>query len=188
MDTIKRAITTNLTDRLQQNPIVALTGARQTGKTTICEKLLPEALHLPITYISFDDPDERLRFQRSAVSILENLTTPLVVLDEVQKIPQLFDPLKLVVDRQQKKPVSERQRFILAGSSQLLMMKSIRETLSGRVALCRAMPFSLHELCGAKRASSSHQALAHPGCLTTGYRAPPPGLAAAIAESAEAAR
>ncbi len=149
MDTIKRAITTNLTDRLQQNPIVALTGARQTGKTTICEELIPEALHLPITYISFDDPDERLRFQRSAVSILENLTTPLVVLDEVQKIPQLFDPLKLVVDRQQKKPVSERQRFILTGSSQLLMMKSIRETLSGRVALCRAMPFSLHELCGA---------------------------------------
>ena len=138
----------NLTARLQQNPIVALTGARQTGKTTICEKLLPQFFDIPFTYISFDDPDERLRFQRSAVSILESVTTPLVVLDEVQKIPQLFDPLKLVVDREQKKPVADRKRFVLTGSSQLLMMKNVRETLSGRVALCRVLPFSLHELTG----------------------------------------
>ncbi|MBU0908395.1 MAG: AAA family ATPase, partial [Proteobacteria bacterium] len=112
-----------------------MTGARQTGKTTLCEMQLPELLDLSFTYISFDDPDERLRFQRSAVQILESITTPLVVLDEVQKIPQLFDPLKLVVDRERKKPANERKRFVLTGSSQLLMMKNIRETLAGRVAL-----------------------------------------------------
>ena len=148
MEAVKRSIIEIIAARLQQDQIVALTGARQTGKTTLCEELLPAFLDLPFTYISFDDPDERLRFQRSAVSILESLATPLVVLDEVQKIPQLFDPLKLVVDQERKKPVAERKRFVLTGSSQLLMMKNIRESLAGRVALCQMRPFSLHELTG----------------------------------------
>lgn len=148
MNSLQRSITTTIASRLDQELVVALTGARQTGKTTLCETQLPEILNLPFTYISFDDPDERLRFQRSAIQILENITTPLVVLDEVQKIPQLFDPLKLVVDRERKKPADERKRFVLTGSSQLLMMKNIRETLAGRVALCQMYPFSLPELTG----------------------------------------
>ena len=148
MDSIKRSILDIVTARLQNELIIALTGARQTGKTTLCETQLSDILQLPFTYISFDDPDERLRFQRSAVTILEGITTPLIILDEVQKIPYLFDPLKLVVDRERKKPASERKRFVLTGSSQLLMMKNIRETLAGRVALCQMYPFSLHELTG----------------------------------------
>ena len=148
MNSVKRTIIDVVATRLQHEQVVALTGARQTGKTTLCETQLPELLDLPITYISFDDPDERLRFQRSAVAILENISTPLVVLDEVQKIPALFDPLKLVVDRERKKPVAERKKFVLTGSSQLLMMKNIRETLAGRIALCQMHPFSLHELTG----------------------------------------
>jgi predicted AAA+ superfamily ATPase len=152
MDSIKRSIIDLVAARLQHEQVVALTGARQTGKTTLCETQLPELLNLPTTYITFDDPDERLRFQRSAVSILENITTPLVVLDEVQKIPSLFDPLKLVVDRERKKPIAERKLFVLTGSSQLLMMKNIRETLAGRVALCQMYPFSLHEVTGSGEA------------------------------------
>lgn len=148
MESIKRSITDTIITRLNQEQVVVLTGARQTGKTTLCEMHLPERLDLSFTYISFDDPDERLRFQRSAVQILESITTPLVVLDEVQKIPQLFDPLKLVVDRERKKPANKRKRFVLTGSSQLLLMKNIRETLAGRVALCQMYPFSLFELTG----------------------------------------
>lgn len=148
MDSIKRSIIDVIAARLKHQLVVVLTGARQTGKTTLCEILLPELLHLPFTYISFDDPDERLRFQKSAVSILESITTPLVILDEVQKMPALFDPLKLVVDREGRKASAGRRRFVLTGSSQLLMMKSIRETLAGRVALCQMYPFSLNELTG----------------------------------------
>lgn len=152
MNSIKRSIINTIINRLQYTQVVALTGARQTGKTTLCETQLPELLNLPSTYISFDDPEERLRFQRSAVQILESFKTPLVVLDEVQKIPQLFDPLKLVVDREQKKPADKRKRFVLTGSSQFLMMKNIRETLAGRVALCQMYPFSFLELTGAGEA------------------------------------
>lgn len=148
MQSIPRSILSCVAARLKHDHVVALTGARQTGKTTLCETQLPDLLHLPYTYISFDDPDERLRFQKSAVSILEAISSPLVVLDEVQKIPDLFDPLKLVVDREMRKPVDLRKKFVLTGSSQLLMMKSIRETLAGRVALSHLYPFSLHELTG----------------------------------------
>ena len=148
MDSIKRSILDIVATRLRYNQVVVLTGARQTGKTTLCETQLPVLLDTPFTYISFDDPDERQRFQKSAVAILESISTPLVILDEVQKIPALFDPLKLVIDRERKKPANVGKHFVLTGSSQLLMMKSIRETLAGRVAICQMHPFSLHELTG----------------------------------------
>jgi hypothetical protein len=148
MQSIRRSILDVVAARLKHGRIAALTGARQTGKTTLCETQLPELLHLSATYITFDDPDERLRFQKSAVSILESITSPLVILDEVQKCPTLFDPLKLVADRESRKPAHEQKTFVLTGSSQLLMMKNIRETLAGRVALCHLYPFSLHELTG----------------------------------------
>jgi len=67
MKSIQRSIADTITTRLNHERVVALTGARQTGKTTLCEMQLPELLDLSFTYISFDDPDERLRFQRSAV-------------------------------------------------------------------------------------------------------------------------
>lgn len=146
MNSIKRSLLGVVSERLRHDRVVVLTGARQTGKTTLCEIQLPQLLGLPSTYISFDDPDERFRFQKSAVSILESIKTPLIILDEVQKLPALFDPLKLVVDRDARKPEEGRKSFVMTGSSQLLMMKNIRETLAGRVALCQMYPFSLFEL------------------------------------------
>lgn len=148
MDYISRHITDIMLSRIKDECISVLTGARQTGKTTLCEFELPRITKLPFTYISFDDPDERLRFQKAAVSILEALKTPLVILDEVQKIPALFDPLKYVVDRQQKEGGTPRQVFILTGSSQFLLLKNVRETLAGRIAMHTLYPFSLPEVIG----------------------------------------
>lgn len=144
MDYIQRNITNSLLSRIRNEQIVVITGARQTGKTTLCESLLPQLLNLPFTYISFDDPDERLRFQRSAIAILESLEFPLIILDEVQKMPSLFDPLKYVADKQTK--LEQKRVFILTGSSQLLLMKNIKETLAGRTALFHLYPFSLSEV------------------------------------------
>src|SRR5208282_5874794 len=102
MDFIRRSLIDIILPKLRQEKVLVLTGARQTGKTTLCELLIPQSTGLDFTYISFDDPDERLRFQNSAISILESIETPLIILDEVQKIPALFDPLKYVVDKQEK--------------------------------------------------------------------------------------
>ena len=146
MDYLKRHIAPLLLSRLRQDRMLVLTGSRQVGKTTFCERQLPPELDVSYAYISFDDPDERSRFQKAAVSILEGLTAPLVILDEVQKIPALFDPLKFVTDGQKRRGDEAAPLFVLTGSSQLLLMKNIRETLAGRVALCHLYPFSLAEV------------------------------------------
>jgi len=146
MDYIKRNIIDLLLSRMNKEQIIVLTGARQTGKTTLCEQILPRQLKLPLAYLSFDDPDERLRFQSSGIAILESITTPLVVLDEVQKIPVLFEHLKYVVDKQRKTSSTKKTIFILTGSSQLILLKNIKETLAGRVALFNLYPFSLSEV------------------------------------------
>lgn len=162
MDYLRRSIARLAAARLKTEKVLALTGARQTGKTTLCQRILPELLGQPFTYISFDDPDERLRFRDSAVAILEAIRTPLVVLDEVQKIPALFDPLKLVADRADRANRQNRQdnvagqgakRFIITGSSQLLLMGRIRESLAGRAALLNLYPFSLAEVSRCHEAS-----------------------------------
>lgn len=144
MDYFKRNIAELILSRISKEHLLVITGARQTGKTTLCESILPDILNLPVTYISFDDPDERSRFQHSAIAVLESIETPLIILDEVQKIPSLFDPLKYVADKQKK--INSSKKFILTGSSQLLLMKNIKETLAGRVALFNLYPFSLSEV------------------------------------------
>lgn len=145
MHYIKRAILDSILSRLKQDRVIVIMGARQTGKTTLCDNRIPESLNLPFTYISFDDPDERLRFQTSAITILESIDTPLIILDEVQKIPSLFDPLKYIVDKLKRKGGTQKI-FILTGSSQLMLLKNIKETLAGRVALFNLYPFSLCEV------------------------------------------
>jgi len=146
MEYIKRNIAAIMLSKIKQEQTVVLTGARQTGKTTLCEGIIPQCINQPYTYISFDDPDERLRFQSAAIGILESIDTPLVILDEVQKIPLLFDPLKYVIDRQKRRPTSQKRVFILTGSSQLLLLKDVKETLAGRVALLNLFPYSLSEV------------------------------------------
>lgn len=126
MNLINRSILPLMISRMRQDRILAVTGARQSGKTTLCERQLPENVQQAHAYINFDDPEERLRFQRSPLAVLESLDAPLVILDEVQKIPSLFDPLKVVADDNARK--DRKQTFILTGSSQLLLVKSIRET------------------------------------------------------------
>lgn len=146
MSFLKRDIADIVLPRIDKDRLIVITGARQTGKTTLCENILPEMLGMSASYITFDDPDERFRFQSAAVSILESMETPLIVLDEVQKAPFLFDPLKYVVDRQKKANI--KKTFILTGSSQLLLMKKVKETLAGRAALFHLYPFSFAEVVG----------------------------------------
>jgi predicted AAA+ superfamily ATPase len=76
MQIIPRHIAKVVLSRLENESVLALTGARQTGKTTFCRDILPQSLQIPFSYISFDDPDERLRTQSSAVSVLEGLEGP----------------------------------------------------------------------------------------------------------------
>lgn len=127
-----------LRSRLARWPITVLTGARQTGKTTLVRDLLPRVGESSSVYFSLDDPDERLRLAADPVRRLDH-GHRLVILDEVQKQPGLLDAVKLLAD--QKKG----HRFLLLGSSQILLLQQIRETLAGRATLLSLWPLALVE-------------------------------------------
>ena len=127
-----------LQQRLTRWPVTVLTGARQTGKTTLVREILPPSKEAAAVYISLDDPDERLRLAADPVRRL-NHGTRLVILDEVQKQPGLLDSVKLLVDRKQG------HRFLLLGSSQILLLRQVRETLAGRATLLELWPLALAE-------------------------------------------
>lgn len=143
-----RLLTPLLARRLALRRIVALTGSRQTGKTTLARDLLPHALGGdPFRYLCLDDPDERLTLARNPVALLDGPPGSLLVLDEVQKMPGLLDPVKLLADRK------EGPRFLLLGSAQITLLRQVRETLAGRVSFLDLWPLSLAErAAGAERA------------------------------------
>lgn len=133
-----RRLVNLLVERLAKRPVTLLTGARQTGKTTLVRDLLPAASGPAAIYFSLDDPEERLRLAADPVRRLDH-GTRLVILDEVQKQPGLLDAVKLLADR------GGGRRFLLLGSAQILLLQQVRETLAGRAALLELWPLALVE-------------------------------------------
>jgi uncharacterized protein len=125
-----------ITKTLSQYPIVCLSGARQTGKST----LLKHTFKNKYRYISFDDPNIRERALRDPHLFLDECGD-YVILDEIQYVPDLFPYIKILVDENP----SKKGRFILTGSQQFTLIKNIGETLAGRIALLRLYPLSIVE-------------------------------------------
>jgi hypothetical protein len=142
-----RRLLSLLRERLDRWAITVLTGARQSGKTTLVRDLLPAAGLKPPVYLTLDDPDERLRLLADPVRRLDH-GQRLVILDEVQKLPALLDTVKLLADRKQG------HRFLLLGSSQILLLRQVRETLAGRATLLELWPLGLVERVQAVEAPS----------------------------------
>lgn len=115
-----------------------VTGPRQAGKTTLVRGLLPAIGSFETVYFSLDDPDERLRLAADPVRRLDH-GDRIVILDEVQKQPALLDAVKLLADR------GKGHRFLLLGSSQILLLQKVRETLAGRATLLELWPLALAE-------------------------------------------
>ncbi|MHB1056037.1 MAG: ATP-binding protein [Thermoleophilia bacterium] len=138
MNLYLRKIMPLLMERLQTRKVTLLTGSRQTGKTTLVRDLLPQASNFNIVYHNLDDPDERLRLAENPVARLDSPES-LIVIDEIQKQPSLLDVVKLLVDR------PDGPRFFLLGSSQILLLKQVRESLAGRVTLLNLWPLAVAE-------------------------------------------
>lgn len=143
-----RGLLSLLLARVERRPVTVLTGARQTGKTTLVRDLLPAAGGPPSVYVSLDDPDERLRLAADPVRRLDH-GTRLVVLDEIQKQSALLDAVKLLADRR------TGHRFLLLGSSQILLLQRVRESLAGRAALLELWPLALVERAEGKSVPAS---------------------------------
>lgn len=130
-----RQILPILERRLAQFPVVALTGPRQSGKTTLAKFVAGQR-----PYVSMEDPDVRDFALEDPRGFLARFGDG-AVLDEVQRCPQLFSYLQGIVDADKRPGL-----FILTGSQQFGMMESITQSLAGRVALLQLLPFSLGEL------------------------------------------
>lgn len=116
-------------------PLVALTGPRQSGKTTLAKRVFAEK-----PYVSLENPDQRAFAQADPRGFLAQYPDG-AILDEAQRCPDLFSYLQGIVDAR-----PQPGQFILTGSQQFGLLSGITQSLAGRVALLTLLPFSLHEL------------------------------------------
>jgi len=131
---IERSLTAKMTALAQKFQVITLTGPRQSGKTTLVRASFPN-LH----YVSLEEPDIRQIALTDPRGFLSNYPSG-AILDEIQNTPDLFSYIQSLVD------ANRQVQFILTGSSNLLLMEKISQTLAGRTAVLHLLPFSLDEL------------------------------------------
>ncbi len=123
-------------------PVVVITGARQVGKTTLARLLLERTGGL---YVTLDDLAVADRAARDPRGLVRGSTDGLLVIDEVQLVPDLLREVKLAVDEEPER------RFLLTGSANLLTMKPVTESLAGRSAWLEIGPLLWSELADIER-------------------------------------
>ena len=133
---IFRHITPALKRAAEDYPVVTLTGPRQSGKTTLVRAVFPEH-----AYMSLESPDVRARALADPRAFLAQADR--MILDEIQRAPELLSYVQGLVDEDLR-----AGRFIVTGSQNVLLLRSVSQTLAGRTALLVLHPFSLAELRG----------------------------------------
>ena len=119
-----------------QFPVIAITGPRQSGKTTLAKMAFPEK-----RYVSLDDKNMRELAASNPRDFLKAFPDGAII-DEAQKVPELFDAIKVTVDNDEFIP----GKYILTGSSQFRLKENITDSLAGRIGLVKLLPFSIQEL------------------------------------------
>ncbi len=129
----KRLLKPILKEAIQEFPAVFIAGARQVGKSTL-------SMELADNYITFDDINAYLSAKNDPIGFINHLKVP-VVLDEVQKVPEIFNVIKQRIDQNRK-----ANQFILTGSINLLKFSNVKESLAGRLAIFELFPLSIYEI------------------------------------------
>ena len=138
---IKRNIGQAIHSALADTPVVLLNGARQTGKTTLARSMGEKT---GAEYFTLDDAATLALAASDPVGFIRNLQGP-VVLDEIQKAPDLFPAIKVSVDKNRRPG-----RFLLTGSANVLTLPRLSESLAGRMEVIPLFPFSTGELAGTR--------------------------------------
>ena len=119
-----------------QFPVIGVTGPRQSGKTTLTKAVFPDK-----RYITFDDRTMRELALSNPSDFIAAFPDGAII-DEAQKVPEIFDALKMHIDSSEFKP----GKFILTGSSQFRLKQNMTDSMAGRVAFLKLLPFSVKEL------------------------------------------
>jgi len=132
-----RVIEGTVREYLKLFPVVGLTGPRQSGKST----MLRELLDARYRYVSFDDLNAVDRFHTDPERFMD-VNSNRVIFDEVQRVPEIFHYVKLIVDKER----NDYGRFVMTGSSQFGFMKRVSESLAGRIGLLTLLPLQFSEM------------------------------------------
>jgi len=132
---LPRILSTTLTRLAKAFPVVAVTGPRQSGKTTLVRALFPDK-----PYVSLEDPTERGFAQEDPRGFLARFSSG-AIFHEAQRWPDLFSFLQGMVDEDRTPG-----RFILTGSQQFGLLSGVTQSLAGRVGMARLLPLSLQEI------------------------------------------
>ena len=131
---IERQITPRLVSLFGQYPFVTVTGPRQSGKTTLCRAAFPG-----LAYVSLEAPDQREFAESDPRGFLSQFNNG-AILDEIQHVPELLSYLQVLADDS-----GRNSQFVLTGSEQFRLSEAISQSLAGRTALLRLLPFSMAE-------------------------------------------
>ena len=132
---ITRSIQNELLACATEYPAVTILGPRQSGKTTLSKMAFPKH-----AYCSLEEPNVRRQAQNDPKGLLGNYSGG-VILDEIQRVPELLSYLQGMIDEH-----PEKGRFILTGSHQPQVHQAVSQSLAGRTAMLELLPFSLEEI------------------------------------------
>ena len=131
---VEREITHRLTSLFRHYPFVTVTGPRQSGKTTLCRTAFPD-----LNYANLEAPDQRAFAESDPRGFIAQLGEGAII-DEIQHVPDLLSYLQVLADEKGRNGL-----FVLTGSEQFRLSDAISQSLAGRTALLRLLPFSLAE-------------------------------------------
>lgn len=137
MEYIKRSIEDVIERSAETFKAVLVTGARQTGKSTLLSRLYPD-----VKMITFDDPFMEDQAKNNPEMFMM-LNEPPVFLDEIQYVPSLFRYIKMACDKS-----GEKGQFFLSGSQPFKLMDMVSDSMAGRIAVIELAPLSLREIMG----------------------------------------
>lgn len=132
---VNRPVVQSIRSLLSQYPIVSITGPRQSGKTTMLKEQFDD-----YQYVNMELSTVREFATRDPQGFFDSLKDK-VILDEVQRVPELFSYLQVIVDEERR-----MGRFILSGSQSFGLLRSIQQSLAGRIAILELLPFDQEEL------------------------------------------
>jgi len=150
---ITRALSQKILELTQKFPIVAITGPRQSGKTTLSKMIKPD-----YKYINLENLSDREFALTDPIGFLETYKNG-VIIDEIQNVPSLFSYLQVVTDER-----NINGEYIITGSQNFLMMEQIAQSLAGRVAIFSLLPLSYNELKNSIYAPKTWESYAVSGC------------------------